>query len=242
MILNACQKIEVVESTKQTKAGSIGYIIYANDLGPFNLVQYDILFTKFGKKGQARFSLVKLVTNMIDIDSCKPESSRNKLKILLKEYLHGLRTCKADSKLQKMCHGSKNVMELETWDFMAYISSLSLFLCRSLANYNVEARSINLDDVMHTPPAEVPAHLIGSFIGLAFNRDKHERVSLYQSYFETPGNRKHRLEQLYKTMCLSRRPIIHVFDSYRKRNDQMISILLEIAHDNKIRLTIPRGE
>lgn len=244
MIFNAGQKIEVIKSSKQTKSGSIGYVICSRDIGPYNVIQYEILFTKFGKSGKARFSMAKLRTDKIDIESCGPASSRGKLKRLVENCLLPPRgdygSWKVDSKIQKVCQKSKNTAELETWDFMAYISSLSIFLCRTIKNYESESSRLHRQDMYGTQIKKIPPYLVGPYLAYMFNAGRGDVVEAYLDYFNVPKHRKQILEQLYKITCISRRPIMAVLESNRSSYDHMVGILTELAHQSNIKIRIPK--
>ena len=211
------------------------------------MIEYEVLFTKFGKSGKPRLSMSKLKTGIIDIDSCGPASTRKVLKELSEEYLlppyeGNYKSWRADSKIQKVCQKSKNLAELETWDFMAYVGSLSTFLCRTISNYGMEALRIQRDDIRHIPANEIPVHLMGHFACYAFNMTGIDVIDDYRDYFSVVINRKRILEQLCRMMCLSRRSIIAALDHNKSKYKQIAEIFTEIAHGSHIKIKIPMGE
>lgn len=242
MILQPLQKIVVVESTKQTKPGSIGYLICFHVIRDYyyNIVQYDVLFTKFGKSGKKRFSLGTLTTEIVDIDSFKlSDAVKGKLKHLNEKYLlpkaSGL--WQINSKIRPLMGGPKSLMKLEVWDFMAYISALSGFLGKTYFNDSSYSPTITYDDIMDVPTAEISPPLIGNFICSAFDMALSEKLAEYQDYFaQNPAGRECCLRQIHKQLCACRRGIDILLGRILKVNTEVQRIFLSLASQHSIKL------
>jgi len=242
MILQPLQKIVVVESTKQTKPGSIGYLISFSTIRDYyyNLVQYDVLFTKFGKSGKKRLSVEKVTTEIVNIDSFElSDTVKEKLKRLNEGYM--LPTAeerwRINSKIRPLMEGPKNLIKLETWDFMAYISALSMFLGKMYFNDPYYSPEIRRDDIMSTPTADISPFLIGHFICAAFNLDLSEKLTEYQDYFaRSPQVREQCLKQIHRQLCACRQSIDNLLKTMLKVNTEVQRILFSLSSKHSIKL------
>lgn len=226
------QKIEVIESTRQSKPGSIGYVSTISDMGAYNVVQISVLFTKFGKNGKNRLSISRIKVPLVDIDNLQvSEDDKALLKTLCdREMLpRGHRFSLCDSKIKTVQESSKDLTNLDTWDFMAYISSISLFLSKyALIKNNVNHGAIADVDAVGT-------FNIGSLICNMFrSKDLHYRLEEFVTYFDNDVNRKAWLELLRREVSVYRQAIItnntYIFNRYTYARD----LINQIAKNNRI--------
>lgn len=243
MILRPLQKIVVVESAKQTKPGSIGYLTHFSVIKNYyyNLVKYDVLFTKFGKSGKKRFSTGTLTTEIVNIDSFElGDDVKKKLKCLNEKYLLPVTSNKewhVNSKIRPLTEGPKSLMKLEIWDFMAYVGALSKFLGRMHFDESFESPTITREDVINVSVAEISPYMIGHFICAAFNLGLSEKLVEYQAYFaQRPYHRERCLEQIHKQLCSCRQSIINLLKTILKVNTEIRRIFLSLASQRSIKL------
>lgn len=137
MILKPLQKIQVVESTKICKAGSLGYFVAQNLVGRYNAWDMCIVFTRFGKRGKPRIEPVSINTFMIDYDTME-QVDKNIMNIVKfydglepRPYTHkGIdhQSELGTSTITSVPMDAKNLLELSDNEFTAYIVALSLFI------------------------------------------------------------------------------------------------------------------
>jgi len=219
MILKPLQKIEVVESTKKWKPGSIGYFVCQSSVGNYNGWDILIVFTRFGKKGKRRIEPINTDIHMIGYDQLK-KSDRNIMDIV--KFAEGLEPRPHPSDVGKakprytrsvgesviapiqMVH--KDLLEIETWDFMAYVTALTLYINR-----------ISFDkDLYHVrimPPLKmsefvgagsnlnkIRPHNVGYYIMRGLSMDAKKKTSvfeeIYLNFFDNMDNRQECLERL----------------------------------------------
>jgi len=236
-LLKLFQKIEIVESSRQTKPGSIGYIMSISDMGAYNAIEIQAMFTRFGKSGKNRLSLSRIRTPLIDTDSL--QISKNNIRTLEdlsgRELLpRGPRFKLVDSKIKVIQESSKDLTNLNTWDFMAYVSTISLFLSnnrifRAVPNNDRIANVDNID------LGEFRADSIGSLIYNTFtSKIFHPRMEKYITYFGDVNNRRIWLHLLRKEISIYRQIITRQHNIILNRYRSSYLYLRNIAIDNGI--------
>ncbi len=228
MILRPAQKIEVVESNQQCKAGSIGYFICQDPISKYNAWQMVSVFTRYGKKGKKRISVSEFSTHMINNDQLK--GSDRKI-IDTVQFVEGLSPIiKSDSRKSRRRFGLtntqrisssiikpidteyKNLLDLNTWDFFGYFIALSIYLNRLHHNklsYQLVSMPLLIgwnEFIEHKDVRLVSPDYIGYYIiqGLEYdvrNKDK-SFEDLYLNIFNDRAKRKECLDKIIMTMLM----------------------------------------
>ena len=208
--LKLFQKIEITESIRQTKPGSVGYIVYINDLAIYNMLDVRTMFIKFGKSGKRRFSVARIKVPLVDIDCLQiSEKFKKNLKTLTSKELMPRMSVANDSKLKVIQESSKNLTEIDTWDFMAYISAISMFLDshRMIYGRPVNANNININDL------ELQANDIGALIYKLFrSKALNPKLDMFVEYFDNVDNRKIWMDKLRKEISVNKQVITRHYD------------------------------
>ncbi|GAG15334.1 unnamed protein product [marine sediment metagenome] len=223
-LLKLFQKIEVIESTKQAKPGSVGYITSLDELGGYNTLLVQALFTRFGKNGKKRFSISELKVPLIDVSCLSvPKDSKRALETLINRHLmprdinHNL----YDSKIKIITEKSKNLMELDTWDFIAYISAISMFM----SHYNFKGGiGIRVDNIGVT------------IYNMFRSKDQYPKLEEYIKYFDNTTHRKIWLDALRKETSIYRQVITKHLNLISKRYKRNYELLRAAAKDNGIKI------
>jgi len=227
------QKIEITESTKQTKPGSIGYIISMSETGPYNILKINAIFTRFGKGGKNRFSVSMTTTPLMDIDFlATSKGSRKDIEMLVNQHLmprniNG-RNRALSSKIKIIHEESKNLIDLNTWDFMAYISAISLFIY-SYGIHNEIGNNDNIDGIT--------VNNIGRFICQMFDtKNLHDRLREYIEYFDDNHNREEWLDRSRKEISMCKQIVIKHLKAISNRYKSNYRFLRDIAMDNGLKI------
>jgi len=234
--LKLFQKIEITESTRQTKPGSIGYVVYINELAMYNMLDVRIMFTKFGKSGKKRFSVARVKVPMVDIDCLQiAERSKKTLKTLPNKELMPRMSVVEDSKIKVIQESSKNLTEIDTWDFMAYISAISMFLDshRMIYGRPVNANNININDL------ELQANDIGALIYKLFrSKALNPKLDMFVEYFDNVDNRRTWMDKLRKEISVNRQIITITNESVLRKYGSNYELIRIIAR--KIDITMKK--
>ena len=229
--LKSFQKIEIIESTRQTKPGSTGYIISLSDFGTYNMLSIKALFTKFGKSGKNRFSVCQVKIPLIDINCVQIlKGSKEDLERLINSHLMPRKPTgkELDSIIKVVPEESKNLMELDTWNFMAYISAISMFI----SDYGLHNRTNN--DVGINGPT---ANNIGPLIYRMFRtKNLHSKLKEYVEYFGDNQNREEWLDKLRKEIAIHKQVVTRHLDRISNTYKHNYDFLREIAAENGLRL------
>ena len=243
-MLKLFQKIEVTESTKQTKPGSIGYISSISERGPYNSAAIRTMFTRFGKSGRNRFSLVQINVPLVNMNELHiSENNKNKLEELYAREMQPRRPRikTYDSKMEIISEKSKDLTSIDTWDFMAYISAISIFLGNNGIYYNNRARygnrmynNRNLNNARNNE-VEVKANNIGSIIyNMFISKDLHPKLEEYVIYFNDVNNRKMWLNVLRREISVYKQIITRHNQSILNRYKSTHETIRQIAKNNGI--------
>ena len=151
MILKPLQRIQVLESTKKFKPGSLGYFVAQDSVNSYNGWDICIVFTRFGKKGKNRIEPAYMRTYMVDYNTMK-DSDREIIDITkLHEGIEPIQHLDRRSrilgaldeiKIEPFPIESKNLLDLPDNEFTAYIIALSMFIHKMAYNkraYNLIA-------------------------------------------------------------------------------------------------------
>jgi len=258
LLIQPLQKIEVIDSGKQCKAGSTGYLAYGRGINGHNLVEQDIVFMKFGKSGKPRISLVKLRTPFIDIESLSfSEDHRKSVEKIIQDYqaphygnedggYRGYRKGGSiDSHIKTIPIEIKNLTKFEIWEFAAYISALSIFIemMEQRSTGLRRARAISRTDIFNTPVAETPLLLTGYYIAEAFrNPDGRlgQKFDEYMTYFSNVRNRKVWIEKLRKKLSLNRQAVVRYSKDALSKHAELWASLRTTAADRGVKVRMSR--
>jgi hypothetical protein len=143
MILKPLQRIQVLESTKKFKPGSLGYFVAQDSVNSYNGWDMCIVFTRFGKKGKNRIEPASVRTYMIDYNTMK-DSDREIIDITkLHEGIEPtqypdrrgrISGALDEIKIEPFPIESKNLLDLPDNEFTAYIIALSMFIHKMTYN------------------------------------------------------------------------------------------------------------
>lgn len=247
MLIQPLQRIEVVNSSKQCKAGSTGYIVCGHWIGAYNLVDHDIIFTRFGKNGKPRISLVKLVTAYVDVESLSfREEYKHTMDKIIRDYLmplrwEGRRASPIDSSIKVIPIGAKDLTELGIWEFIAYISALSMFV-KAMEHIDLGMPRIRIDDILGTPVAETRPSSIGHCICESFKNTEgrlDQKFDEYINYFSDVRNRKIWIKKLRKQLSLDRQAVIRYSKGVLAKHNDLCLSIKNLAKDQGIRVRTP---
>lgn len=251
MILRPAQKIEVVESNRQCKAGSIGYFICQDIISRYNAWQMVSVFTRYGKKGKRRISVLEFSTQMFDSSQFKgsdrkildtvqfvegllprPDNSTRKLRRRFGlPDPHGI----GESMIIPTDMGCKNLLDLDTWDFLGYLAALSIYLNRlhhSKSSHQLAtmpllmqlAEFVEYKDLRFMSPDYMGYYIIKGLDYDAQNKDK----SFEDSYLNTFNDHAKRKE------CLDK--IIMAMVGLKDRDADHKSYILQVYRDIEIHI------
>lgn len=250
-IIRPTEKIEIIESKKQCKAGSTGYLAYQQPLDKYNLCRSAVVFTKFGNKGKNRIEIINIITELVDIKSMKlTEKGRNKLKESATEYgiipRHPDKYYNIDSSMKKIPISSKNIINLDMWDFFGYICSLSLFIKKVSNDLNVmpsmfTAGKLSPEEVVQTHIVDIPPITLVDFIYLAlndsklhrFDYDKEALLSSYLKYFKNANNRMLCMDKMYLFLSSLREGVLRYSKYMISSHKEMSSRIKAVASNKK---------
>ena len=244
-IIRPTERIEVIESKKQCKTGSTGYLAYQQPLDIYNICRSLIVFTKFGNKGKNRIEVIPLTTELVDINTMKLTT---KAMATLKESIpiSGIMPKYPDkyytinSSIKKVPMLSKSIIDLDIWDFFGYICSLSLFI-KSLSTDGTKLPlpgrdGLSTEEVLDIDIAAIPQIALANFIYLALNcaklseaginGERSERLfSLYMDHFNDPHNRTVCMDKMYLLLSTFREGVLKysnwIIKSHRDMNSRI---------------------
>jgi len=228
-LLKLFQKIEVIESTKQTKPGSIGYISYIGDIGAGNAARIKAVFTRFGKSGKKRFSTAQIKTPLIDIDRLQISGANKKKTIEDLRYRELRHFRPPGSRIKVIQESSKDLTNIDTWDFMAYISAISLFLS-IYSHYNSRARNMNEANIDVVRPNNIGKLICDTFRSAA----PHPELEEYITYFDRTDTRKMWLDVLRKEISVHKQVIARTNTYIASKYESGYEYIKQIAKDNGI--------
>ena len=130
MILKPLQRIQVIDSVKKHKAGSLGYLVTQDPWARYNAWDMCVVFTRSGKRGIPKIELSNIRPFMIDYSTMKQPDAE--ILNIVKSF-DGLEPqpgftneTVGDTSIAPLPTGPKDILELSDNEFMAYIISLSL--------------------------------------------------------------------------------------------------------------------
>lgn len=257
-IIRPTEKIEVIESKKQCKTGSAGYLVYQQPLDIYNMCRSLIVFTKFGNKGKNRIEVMDITTEMVDIASMKlTTKAREILKEritkgnIMPKYVDKFHTI--NSSIKKVPMLSKSIVDLDIWDFFGYICSLSLFMKSLTAGaYTrlglLDRDNLSIAEVHQTRIIDVPPINLASFIYLALNCSKLAGVdgvdarglsSLYMDHFNSTHNRAACMDKMYLLLSTLREGVLrysnYIIASHRDMSNRIKSVIANKKESSKLK-------
>ena len=227
MILRPTQKIEVVESNRQCKTGSIGYFVCQDSMLNYNAWQMVSIFTRYGKKGKRRISLLGFSTRMFTSDQLK-ESDRKILDTvqavegLLPRLNSNKRRAHRFESIDTQEIGAstiiptdiecKNLLDLDTWDFLGYFTALSLYLNRlrhGKLSYQLASVPLLLglnEFIEHKDPRLMSPEYMGYYVIRGLEIDVETKSKLFEtsylSLFDNQAMRKECLDKIIMSMVI----------------------------------------
>lgn len=236
-IIDPAGKIEVIESTKQCKPGSIGYLTFQTPVEPYNIWNTHIIFTKFGKKGKDRIEVAELDTEMVDIDKMTEISAEGRELVKTAAAKVGFLPRSANyimgAKIERALMGSKNVINLELYDFLGYISSLSMFtnyIMHGYQRYNREFYARR--DLNRIPISDIEPEMLGHYICWVVGGKKNEGTvirEVYLDYFRNSHNRTNWMHKLYRSLSLLQRGVHRYSEIVKAAHSNMQRRITEAA-------------
>lgn len=239
MILKPLQRIQVIDSSKMCKGGSLGYFIAQGPVGRYNAWNMSILFTRFGKAGKPRLYPLPVNTRMINYDTL---TKADKIIVNTVKFYDGLEPRPHINKdghqesnigttlLKPISMEHKNLLDFPDNEFTAYVIALSIFIRKLTSRTSITG--------LHRAPvlgfvefanngfnfASINSEYIGYYIlhGLRF-RDDEKKIGIAngkgrlfaESYAERIGNRagrKELLSKLHMSLAMSK----NMFMRYNK--------------------------
>ena len=245
-IIRPTERIEVIESKKQCKAGSTGYIAYQHPLDMYNICKSTTVFTKFGNKGKNRIEVIDITTELVNIESMKlTEKSKCRLKERMTQNSimprYPDKYFNINSSIKKISMPSKNVIDLDIWDFFGYVCSLSLFMKKIIGNNKglglPGKDGLCLEEAIRTSIIDLPPTALANFIYLALNNgaayDKEK--SLYLEHFEDTNNRMLCMSNMYLLLSTLREGVLR-YSNYMIRSHKDMSKRIKDVATGKSKL------
>jgi len=219
MIFQPLQKIRVVESTKKCKPGSLGYAVFQEQIGSYNMWSLDILFTRFGKKGKPRLELMKLSQHIVDIYSMDKAVVDILEAVKVDEGLYPRYTSRSyaalaldmiDTKIDQCPIGVKDIMDLPTHEFISYIVAHSLLLHRFIHGSSTVAVTLTTGGVLETasdiPIRDYPNKYLGYYILAGLKKDTRNKTKKYATriddYFSDFNSRMECIVKMRKNLSM----------------------------------------
>jgi hypothetical protein len=233
MILRPAQKIEVVESNRQCKAGSIGYFICQDSVvSGYNVWRMAAVFTRYGKKGKRRIGVLEFPIHMLSSDQLKesdkkivdivkfvegldPRSNFNKHKSRREKERglldqHGI----DESKIIPIDIECKNLLDLDTWDFLGYLTALSIYLNR-LCHNKLSSQLVSTPLLMrlcefveHKDLRLMPPDYVGYYIIMGLEYDAQNKnksfEDIYLNLFNNHAMRKECLDKIIMGLVMAK--------------------------------------
>lgn len=228
------QKIEVTESTKVYKPGSIGYVTYIGR-SPALVQPLTITFMRFGKKGKKRVATETLYYYALDLSKADEEST----KILTGPEVHNYH--RVTAVLQPAIQETKNLEEMPGYEFVCYAAAFSMYVIHldvmgnGPMNYALGVRNQRyslgdtllfledlgrIEDIRSLHPLIISACKMGKV-------DDRNLLKEIVTFYDVPDNRKRCMEQLYKSLSSHKRAV----EKYHKRLSLTKAELLESAKE-----------
>lgn len=232
MILKPLQRIQIIDSNKMCKAGSLGYFIAQESVGRYSAWHMSILFTRFGKAGKPRIYPLPINTLMVDY-SIYNKADRNIIDIV--KFYDGIEpksnVDKGITLLEPIAMEHKNLLDISDNEFTAYIIALSMFI-RKLVHHTAinglhRMPKLSFGKFAHSgfDFASINSEHVGYYIlqGLKLREDEkkygiagNHGELFVESYAERINNRAGRrglLSKLHMSLAMSK----NAFIKYNKR-------------------------
>lgn len=232
MILKPLQRIQVVESSKKCKAGSLGYFVAQDQVGSYNAWDMCIVFTRFGKKGKPRAEPFKINSFMINTNTMR-QSDKEILDVT--GYSEGLSpiafvdrhgkfsTGVKDTVITPIPQIAKDLLELPDNEFTAYIIAMSIFIykltsrrqTRNLCLYpsfvslrDFDASGYNLESIDAQAIGYCILHGIGRDVAMKKSKlildDRDTFANRYAQQISTLSNKKRMLNKLQMALAAAK--------------------------------------
>lgn len=150
MILKPLQRVQVLESTKKFKPGSLGYFVAQDRVGSYNMWDMCIVFTRFGKKGKARIEPASVRHYMIDYGTMRDSDRKIMDVVKVHEKIEPVQYKNErggrisilgeieSTKIEPFPMDSKNLLDLSDKEFTAYIVAISMFIHKMIYSKGVQ--------------------------------------------------------------------------------------------------------
>jgi hypothetical protein len=234
------QKIEIIESTKVYKPGSIGYVCWVGNLGTSLIQSIRVIFMRYGKKGKLRATETDVLYSCLDLSNWDKERTN----ILRKQiYYPSQRIVVISPAVQE----TKDLRELSEIEFLCYISAFSSYIdhLQGVHIYRKLAPRYDLaslyDHIRHLPnftecalhtfitkASDIPEKLVE-------NPEAHPFFQ-FQRFFKSRENRQFCMEKLYKSLAALKNAVNQYHkdqDAIRNNVKYHIEKLLNAYGENK---------
>jgi hypothetical protein len=247
MIIKPLQKIQVLNSTKRYKAGSLGYFVFQSISKNCNRWNMYVVFTRFGKKGKPRIEPIVINTRIIDYNILE-NSDREIIDIVkLYEKLEPIKHSKASGDIEELEAteieispiDSKDVLNFSDNEFTAYLIALSILVFKTSRNFSMRKVSTfllssankkrfiqNKFDLATVDPA-----LMGYYIPYGIRYDSGnihylENIDIettfeksYNSQIDTKLKKQTLLNRLHRSFAMARKQLI----DYHAQTEQSLA-------------------
>jgi len=247
-IIRPAEKIEVIESKKQCTAGSVGYLVYQQPYDMYNICKAVIVFIRLGNKGRNRIELMNINTVLVDINSIAGLTTKNKERAMenaiMPRYPDKYYTINASIKKVQM--PSKNIIDLDIWDFFGYICSLSLFMGRTRSGREIQLplskyHPLSPREVSGTHINDISAISLAGYIYVALNSSKlgankersETNLSLYLDYFEDTKNRAACMDKMHRVLSTLREGVLNYSGYMIRSRQEMVNRIKATINNEK---------
>lgn len=219
-VISPGDKIEVIESVKQYKPHSVGYLAFQTFINPFNLWSTWIVFTRFGSRGRDRIEPIEIRIEMVDMDKITEIGAQDKelveVMAINLDLLPQSPELRSNAEIKRVPMESKNVANLELWDFLGYISSLSMFISFLAYGHEEHRRRLTRRDWDTIAISDIDPKMLGYHICHAVRQNNGVPIrEMYLDYFRNPHNRIGWMYKLYREMS-SLRQRVHNYSENKK--------------------------
>lgn len=238
-MIKPSQRIQIIESNKKCKPGSIGYFIKGAPVYGYNGWEAAAVFTRFGKKGKPRVDLVEFAMPVVDYNELD-EESRGIVNII--KYAEQLepRISISDvgrkykrytpetggTKLKAINHEAKNLLEMDPLEFLAYVAATSITLYSSRISRDSldihKPYGVNISRFVNDgfPIGDVPSDVLGFYIVEGWKLDQKTKTDLCSNFFITYFSSSATRIPLCERMAKKSAILAPVMSQCEKRNER----------------------
>lgn len=235
MIILPVRQIEIINSNKATRPGSIGYVaLMLHTNGPdTNLLTTYSIFTRYGKGGMRRLDLVRSVSECVSLSDYCEENNLEQFRSLVTREFRLLPRGYSTDVAFKYIEMPKDLSTMDTWEFLGYLSALSLFVSRYEIARKVGGRNTfrhySVHEMMTLNINDIPVSKLCDFIiGANAQNDEPQIIECVVDYFSYRENRERVLRRVHKLIAKHYKAIDHYMSDFSETKKRM-KIKLESA-------------